>query len=81
MCDAGRDDDSANIVVWDASEWFASLGHPAAELGITAETTDTQLDEITTRELDNADDVDEIEGIDGYLRDLRDELLDAGAAG
>jgi len=74
-----RDFTDAKLAVWSASEHFGVLGSKlvqAAELGITAETTDELLADIATRELEQADDngVDDIEGIDAYLESLREAV-------
>jgi hypothetical protein len=64
------------LSVWDASDWYAQCGsgaYLAGELGLTAETTDAELDAIVEREEDQASPA-RIEGIEAFLRDLRDEL-------
>ena len=72
----GRDSD-AEVHVWDAADWLGGIGSDAsqrAELGITAATTDEELDAIGLRVEDEAtcEGVDVIEGLDRYLKALRD---------
>lgn len=72
----GVDPDEA-LVVWAAADWFAvdgNLESQAKALGITAATTDEELDAIAKRVLSAAksDDVDEIDGLDEHLRRVRD---------
>lgn len=78
LCDGehGRDSD-AEVHVWDAADWLGGIGSDAsqrAELGITAATTDEELDAIGLRVEDEAtcEGVDVIEGLDRYLKALRD---------
>jgi hypothetical protein len=84
LCEAAGDDDEEQIRVWDAADWFEPFGgdvEQAHELGITAATTDEQLDEIQEREETTASEngCDEIEGAFEHLRRLRDHARDAGA--
>ena len=77
LCDATRSDDEARLRVWSASDWFAAIGDRIAQavgIGITAATTDDELDTIADRETAAADDVDVLEGLRPYLRDLRVEV-------
>lgn len=63
------------IVGWDACDWFNSVG--IDELGINADTSDNELDEIIDREIETAEASGVvIVGIDAYLYDLRDELIE-----
>lgn len=75
LCD--RDWSKREVLsVWDAHDWYAQCGghrELARELGITAETTDAELDAVAEREEDSAAPA-RIEGIERYLRDLREEL-------
>jgi len=70
--------DSADaIAIWEADEYFATQSDAdnASSLGISAATTDDEIDAIAARELVRAlgaDGVDDIVGIDDYLRGLRD---------
>lgn len=78
LCDATSREDEAVLVTWTAGEFFGVLGSyeaQAAELGITAESTDEDLKAVAHRELSNAEGVDVIDGIGPYLEKLR------GAAG
>lgn len=73
-----RADDRDVLCVWDAADWYAAVGsrgQQRAALGITAATTDAELDAIVGREREQAasDGVDEVEGLRGYLTGLRDE--------
>lgn len=73
-------DESDCVNVWDAGSWYGAAGsrdQQRAELGITAATTDAELDEIETREdaSARADGCDVIEGHADYLRRLRDEAV------
>lgn len=75
LCDAA--DHGGALVVWTAADWFAvdgNLESQAKQLGITAATTDEELDAIAKRVLSAAksDDVDEIDGLDEHLRRVRD---------
>ena len=68
-------DEAALIEEWDASDWYAPTGRRDAqrqELGITAATTDEEMDAIETRE-DNAAGARIINGLRRYLDGLRDE--------
>ncbi len=76
LCSDDWDEDQ-QVSVWDASDWFGGLGNreaQAATLGITATTTDAELDAIAERELAEAaaEDVDVLEGLDRHLAWLRD---------
>lgn len=67
--------ESALIEEWDASDWFGGVGSRNAQrstLGITASTTDEEMDAIETRE-DNAAGARIINGLRRYLDGLRDE--------
>lgn len=74
--DAADDDDTANV--WDASDWYqcVSVDGIASDLGITAETTDAELDAIIDREraAAAADGVHEITDLDDYLYSARDNV-------
>ena len=64
------------LSVWDASDWYGQCGggeYLARQVGITAETTDEQLDAIVEHEETEASPA-RIEGIEAFLRDLREEL-------
>jgi hypothetical protein len=75
LCDRNWSE-SEVLSVWDASDWYAQCGsgaYLAGELGVTAETTDAELDAIVEREEDQASPA-RIEGVERFLRDLREEL-------
>ena len=67
---------------WDAAEWFSQ--NTPEDLGITANTTDAELDAITEtleREANEAVETDRpygvtLNGVGAYLRDIRSELRD-----
>jgi hypothetical protein len=67
------------VKVWDAADWFAGLGNrdrQRRELGITAATTDEELDAIESREQTEAEQSGEchwLEGLGRHLRQLRDD--------
>lgn len=71
-------DDTAALVVWEAADWYDAMGaaEVVRELGITADTTDEQIEALAESELAKAraDDVDDVEGLERYLTRLRDEL-------
>ncbi len=75
-----EDVDPADLVdVWEASLMF--VGNEAEEYGITANTTDQQLEQIATQMLDevrhnSASGVVVAPGLTEYLRDLRDEMAE-----
>lgn len=81
-----RDDvreDMTQVQEWAAGDW---LSESVRELGITADTTDADLDRIAGEVLSDAEQtmaemekrvVIVIPDLDGYLRQVRDELLDA----
>ncbi len=63
------------VEAWDAGDWFGAVGSRDAqrrELGITAATSDEELDAIETRE-DNAAGARIITGLRRHLDGLRDE--------
>ncbi|EIF01219.1 hypothetical protein [Saccharomonospora glauca] len=67
------------IDVWDAANLF--VGNEAEEYGITADTSDAELERIATQMLDevrssSASGVVVAPGLTDYLRDLRDELVE-----
>ena len=77
LCEAMREAEGVEIVVWDAADYFAAVGShdtQRAELGIGAATTDENLDAIVTREAERAaaDGIHVIDGLAAYLRGLRD---------
>ncbi len=77
-----RADDSEQVSVWDAADWFGGVGDHDQQrkaLGITVETTDEQLDEIETREEASVkgEGADVIEGLRSHLEALRTEVIDA----
>lgn len=67
------------LVVMSAREWFDPLGDRArqrAELEITSETTDDEIEALAERERVGARDsqgIDLLEDVEGYLTELRDE--------
>jgi len=68
-------DEADRIVVWTAAELLGPLGSDevqARELGITAESTDEELDAIAAETVKSADEIDIIVGLDGYLKRLRE---------
>lgn len=74
LCD--YDYDVETVTVWQAEDWFAGVGgydRQRAEMGITAATTDEELDAMTKREeaQATADEVDAIEGVRAHLEMLR----------
>jgi hypothetical protein len=77
----GRSFDERECVqVWDAGDWYGATGSRDQQrkvLGITAATTDAELEALATRESERAssDGVDEIEGLDRYLERLRDDAV------
>jgi hypothetical protein len=80
LCE-GYGDEQDLLVVWDASEWLTRTS--AADLGITATTTDDELVAISLQVETDAETegVDVIEGVDEVLermrQDLRDDAQDA----
>lgn len=75
LIDGRQFDEAALIEEWDAAEWFGGVGSRNAQrstLGITAATTDEELDAIETRE-DNAAGARIITGLRRHLDGLRDE--------
>lgn len=80
LCEATRGD-GGELVIWDASDWYAPLGtreQQARELGITASTTDAELEAIGEREeATAATEVDGVEEIAEYLVKLRDHAIEA----
>jgi len=66
-------DESDLLTVWDVDS--AVNGEEADEYGITADTTDERLDEIAA-EITRDMGVDVVNGLDGYLRQVRDELAE-----
>lgn len=83
LCDA-QQDAQEDLVVWDAWEWYEASesgkteverrASMAEEFGITAETTDADLDRIEAAESKRASDdgVDLVDNLYGYLSDVRD---------
>ena len=75
LCDRNWSE-SEVLSVWEASDWYGQCGsgaYLAGQLGLTAETTDEQLDAIVEHEETEASPA-RIEGVDRFLRDLREEL-------
>lgn len=71
----------SELVVWEASDWYASLGSHEAQaehLGIAATTSDEQLDAIAREQLEeaSAEGVAELENLERHLRDLRTCMQD-----
>jgi len=69
-------DENAQIQVWDAADWFASIGGEALQckdLGITATMADNELKALGISLLESArsDGVDDIEGLSEHLEQLR----------
>ena len=63
--------------VWDAADWFQ--GHSAESLGISASTTDEELDAIIDKLKDEAEattECDELKGSVRYLYAVRDRLAE-----
>lgn len=81
LCDDVRENvEDDTVSAWDACDWYGGIGSYDAQrdaLGITAATTDADLDAIETREDVNASGYgcDVIEGRAAYLRRLRDEAV------
>lgn len=75
-----EDVDPADLVdVWDAAGLF--VGNETEEYGITAETSDEELEQIAIQMLDevrssSASGVVVAPGLEEYLRDLRDEMVE-----
>ena len=75
-----EDVDPADLVdVWDAAGLF--VGNEVDEYGITADTSDQQLEQIATQMLDeirhnSASGVVVAPGLEEHLRDLRDEMTE-----
>ena len=77
LCEASRGSDDDRVVVWEAGDYYGAVGSYTAqcrELGITATTTDDELDSIEVREDGKAaaERIHEIEGHAKHLRYLRD---------
>ena len=69
------------IQVWEAVDWFAGSGLPLARgLGITATTTDAELEAIEKTEVDGAraEGIDILVGLHDYLEKLRKLVIDDG---
>ena len=64
------------IVEWDAEEWLSGCD-VAAEYGITAQTTDKELDAIAKRIENEADANIMISDLPSYLRSVREEVAEA----
>jgi hypothetical protein len=85
LCERAEGDAQEDGVrVWDAADWYGGVGDHDAQrrsLGITAATTDAELDAIETREDESAkgNECDEIEGHAKHLHMLRDEAREASA--
>ena len=75
LCD--RDwSEGETLSVWDAHDWYGSCGtgaQIARQVGLTAETTDAELDSIVESE-ESAASPHQIDGICGLLRSLREDL-------
>lgn len=78
MCDEISEDhgEAECVCVWDAADWFDGHGNKRVQaqyLGISAETTDEQLDALVDVEMQRARDegVDELEGLRHHLETLR----------
>ena len=72
-------DPASTIDVWDAANLF--IGNEVDEYGITADTSDQQLEQIAEKMLDevrhnSASGVVVAPGLEEYLRDLRAELVE-----
>lgn len=76
-CEAAHDvSDHDMVSIWKAEDWYQPID-PARELGITALTTDAQLDELAESEERSAScDGHDVEGIRKFLGKVRDELMD-----
>jgi hypothetical protein len=75
LLDGREFSEGEKIEVWDACDWYGAIGgHDAQrrQIGITAATTDEELDAIETRE-DAAAEARIIEGLRAHLDMLRDE--------
>lgn len=68
------------IEMWDAADWLGALGSLAqqgAELGITADTTDDELDAVAARvEGEAAEDGHRVRDVEEHLRDIVRQLRD-----
>lgn len=72
LCDAV--DDGDRLVVWTAADLLGPLGTyemQAHELGITAASTDEELDAIAAETADCSDEIDMIVGLADYLKKVR----------
>lgn len=72
-------DPADTVDVWEASLMF--VGNEAEEYGITADTSDEELEQIAEQMLDeirssSASGVVVAPGLEEYLRDLRDEMIE-----
>jgi hypothetical protein len=72
-------DPASTIDVWDAANLF--IGNEVDEYGITADTSDAELEQIAEQMLDevrssSASGVVVAPGLEEYLRDLRDEMVE-----
>jgi hypothetical protein len=81
LCNRAGVNDGDKIEAWDAVHWYSGIGNRDAqreELGITAETTNSELDEIEKRQNLHAAQVwiTIIEDHQEYLAGLRDEATD-----
>ena len=86
LCERAKADAEMGVgalKLWDAGDWFGGVGRWQAQcesLGITAATTDEELDAIEAREEEEATasgEADEVEGIRENLEWLRERAIDA----
>lgn len=86
LCERAEEDatrgDAGAVNVWEASEWLGGIGDRALQAGtygITATTTDDELDAIETRVEEEAEGegVDALTGLRKHLEWLRLEMADA----
>jgi len=71
MCEAAVPD----LLIYTASDWFSSS--TPADIGVTADSTDDDLEEVAANALAYADgEVHVITGAEEYLQEMRDEIWD-----
>lgn len=71
-----RTDPADELQVWDAADYMAPVGsleQQAEELGITANTTDAELERIG-EQLEDESEVDILDGVERYLERLREAV-------
>lgn len=77
LCQGKFSDNDEILQVWDAQDWFGSIGsheNQRKTLGITTNTTDEELEIIIKNEIGG--DIDILNGAEEYLKELRDEAIE-----